>query len=406
MADGAWKVSADDFPTIALERSGDAKAFSFSMSVTGFHFDGVFDPKLAAFASSKANADSFDFKMQTIDRATGQPRAILSHYGAMTASTTGAAAADGGVTIAFHEQIDSARKSMIEPTTVKNDNPPLPPIELTYDIGPLMGEGSVEDLRAAGLGDLWRFLVAHADHVDAEPAAFQSGLKMRILAALPLWDKIATTVTIHDMTLQVIGSKAAMKDVTESVAISGLGAQGSLGFGLKVGDLAIESPLIPAWAAALAPKVMDLDLTLSAAGIDKIARLAIDDFDASATPPLPAETSARMKAMLLSGDPKLTVGRGHFKSPDLDLDLQGGLALTPPKPSGKVQIAADSLDNLLAIFGKAAESNPSLHPAVLGLTLMKGLAKTDANGKLNWEIALGADGAVSVNGMAMPTAGK
>jgi hypothetical protein len=39
---------------------------------------------------------------------------------------------------------------------------------------------------------------------------------------------------------------------------------------------------------------------------------------------------------------------------------------------------------------------------MLALTLMKGLAKTDANGKMTWEIALDADGDVTVNGVAMP----
>jgi hypothetical protein len=144
-------------------------------------------------------------------------------------------------------------------------------------------------------------------------------------------------------------------------------------------------------------------VTLSAAGIDKIVRLAIDEFDSGATPPLSAESGSRMMAMLMSGDPKLTVAHGHLTSPSLDLAFEGALALTPPKPSGKLEIAVDSLDKLLAVVGKAAEGDPGLQQAVLGLTLMKGLAKTDANGKLNWEIALGADGAVSVNGMAMPT---
>jgi hypothetical protein len=70
MADGEWRVSADDFPIIALERGGDDKGPIFSMSAKGFQFDGVFEPRLAAFPSSKADADSLDSKC---GRSTAQP---------------------------------------------------------------------------------------------------------------------------------------------------------------------------------------------------------------------------------------------------------------------------------------------------------------------------------------------
>ena len=251
MADGAWNVSADDFPTIVLARAGDANALSFSMSATGFHFNGVFDPRLAAFLSSKTKADSVDFKLRALDRATGQPKDFMFHYGAATVTTAGVAAGDGGVTIALQEQIDSARKSVSE---LAENGGPADAVAATYDIGPLVGEGSIEGLRAASLGDLWRFLVAHAEHRDPEPGAFQSALKTKIVAALPLWDKIATTVTIQDVAVQTIGAKAAMKNVTESVAMSGLGAQGSLGFGVKIGDLSDRVDAIAALGGAVGAK--------------------------------------------------------------------------------------------------------------------------------------------------------
>jgi hypothetical protein len=401
MADGAWKVSSDDIPAITVEGDDD-KAPSFSTRASGFHFDGLFDPKLVAFRSSKGSADSFDLKMHTFIPMTGETRDFALHQGAMSFSTKGVAVGDGAVTIEVEQTINGARESMETTSTPKDGSPPGPTVSLTYDVEPLLSEGSIEGLRAASFGDLWRLLVAHADQADPAPVDFPTALKARILAALPLWDKIAVTATIHDLSLHTVGATAAMKDFTESFSMSGLGTQGSLGFGVKIGDLSVESPLLPAWARSLAPTAVDLDVTLSAAGIDKIVRLAIDEFDGAATPPLSAEIGARMKAMLMSGDPKLTIAHSRLTSPNLDLAFEGALALTPPKPSGKLEVAADGLDKALAVIGKAAESAPGLQKAMLGLTLMKGLAKTDADGKLTWEVALDADGAVSVNGMAMP----
>ncbi len=400
IADGAWNVSADDFPTIVLDVGPQGSGPSFSLNASGFHFHGVFDPSLAAFRESKASADSVDFKMRAFDRPTDQPREFAFHYGAATVWTAGQAAGESGVTIGVRERIDSGQNRVSEPAA--NDSP-AGSAATNYDIQSLVGEGSIEGLRTATLADLWRFLVAHLEHRGPEQPSFQTALKRRILAALPLWDRISATATIQDATVQTSGAKIAMRNAAESVAMSGLAARGSLGFGVNIGALSVESPLLPAWAGPLTPTVVDFDVMLSAAGIDKIIRVAIDEFDADATPPLPADSRARMGAMLMNGDPKLTIAHGRLTSPDLDLAFQGAFALSPPRPSGKLEISADNLDKTLAVIGKAAESDPALQKTMLGLTLMKGLARTDASGKLNWEIALDAAGAVSVNGAAMPT---
>jgi hypothetical protein len=154
----------------------------------------------------------------------------------------------------------------------------------------------------------------------------------------------------------------------------------------------------------LTPTAFDFDVKVSAAGLDQIVRLAIDDFDIRSKPPLPPASGEKIKALLISGEPKLTISPGHLTTGSLDLSFEGELALTPPKPTGRFKVMADGLDKIIAIVGKAAESDARLQKALLGATFLKGLAVAGPDGKLLWDIELGADGAVSVNGMPMPKA--
>jgi len=402
MADDAWKVAADGFPMldiVAEDGSG-----GFSLTVNGFRFDGVFEPRLFAFLNSTANAQSVDFKIRAPDRATGRSTDVAVHQGAIATETKAVDVGGGAATIAIEQKIEGGHETVRATPKPNAGGPAVPPVEIVYDFGPSSSEGSLEGLRALALRDLWLFLVARADQADLEPAEFQSELKAKVLTALPIWDKLTATLGLRDLTMETTGIKVALKNLSETVAMSGLTARGSLEFGVKVGDLSVNSALLPAWAEPLTPTAFDFDVKVSAAGLDQIVRLAIDDFDIRSKPPLPPASGEKIKALLISGEPKLTISPGHLTTGSLDLSFEGELALTPPKPTGRFKVMADGLDKIIAIVGKAAESDARLQKALLGATFLKGLAVAGPDGKLLWDIELGADGAVSVNGMPMPKA--
>ena len=149
------------------------------------------------------------------------------------------------------------------------------------------------------------------------------------------------------------------------------------------------------------PTAFDLDMKFSVAGLDEAARLAINDFTIGAKPPLPADSVAKIAAILVAGQPKVTIAPGHLTSPSLDLTFQGELALTPPRPTGRLTVAADTLDKVLVILRKVAENNDQRQQAAVAVTFMKGLARQDADGKLVWDIDVKADGTFAVNGLPM-----
>ena len=88
-------------------------------------------------------------------------------------------------------------------------------------------------------------------------------------------------------------------------------------------------------------------------------------------------------------------------SPNYAVSVAGEFAAIGPMPTGKVTIEAEGFDKSFAIVQAAAQGNPQLQQVLMGLGVAEGLAKPGPGDKLTWEIALGADGAVSVNGQKM-----
>jgi hypothetical protein len=185
------------------------------------------------------------------------------------------------------------------------------------------------------------------------------------------------------------------------VAFTGVTPHGEFEVGLGFDGLTIPAGLLPPAFAPLLPTAADTDFKLAIEGLDQVVKTAIADFDAKATPPMSPQNEAKLAGMLMMGKPRLIVPPSHISSPSYTLTVQGELAITMPKPTGKFTVSADGLDKTMEIVQAAAKTNPQLQQAVPILTFIKGLAKPGADGKPSWEIALGPDGAVTVNGQKM-----
>ena len=75
--------------------------------------------------------------------------------------------------------------------------------------------------------------------------------------------------------------------------------------------------------------------------------------------------------------------------------------MTSGAPTAHFNVSADSLDKTIALLEDFAKVQPEAQSALLFVTLLKGLATTDAGGRLVWEIEC-SGGAVTVNGSPLP----
>jgi hypothetical protein len=399
---GDWKCVTDDFPTIDLDIPTDADRFTLSVRVNGFHFEGEFSPKLAVFISSVMRSDSLDMKAHIPGPATGA-RDIEYHLGASVSEGKAVEAGDGAVIATLKQTQDGMKETVV--VTPPGDGG-APSRASVINLGPSVSDGTTEGLRSVALRDLWTFLIATVDSpVAPDPAKLQSDLKPKILAVLPLWNNIGVTLTTSDMSMDMNGVMFDAKTFSETLALSGLVARGSVGARLKADGVRIAGPALPAWMAPLMPTAFDIDAKVADSGIDQIARLVIDEFKPGAKPPVSSETDAKIAAIAKAGDPRLTFGPSWLTAQDIELTFQGELALTTP-PTGKWSIAVDGFDKLLAAFKAGWASDAQTQQALIGAAFVKGLAKQGPGGKLSWDVELGPGGAVSINGLAMPLSHK
>jgi len=134
---------------------------------------------------------------------------------------------------------------------------------------------------------------------------------------------------------------------------------------------------------------------------DKAARIALDDPHFGESGDLSPETSDQITQVLLAGHPKIVLTPGHLKIPALDLAFEGEASVAAGAPTAHFNVSADSLDKTIALLEDFAKVQPEAQSALLGVTLLKGLATTGADGRLVWDIE-SSGGAITVNGSPLP----
>jgi hypothetical protein len=392
LPDGTWKVDCDNFPKLVfgvpMSPKGD---LGVSMSSSGRMFEGIYDPKLAAFLSSTDKLAALDFKLRTPDSD------IAAAVTDMDVSSQARGLPDGSVSGKVQETLHRTRETITEkPSTF--GNPQSTPLTVSYDVGAISYDVSFEAMRAKEFLDLAAFFVAHQGL--QEIIAHQDELKNKALSVFPLFRSLDATAKVEEAALDTPQGRVGAKSIVQTFHQTGLTAQAATEIGVIIDGLSMPSGLIPAWASPLVPTAIDIDVKFQMNDLDKIAHAAVANIDLRPNQSPDLSKLAIIETMVMSSEPKLTLAPGHISAPGLELYYHGDMALLP-RPAGTLTLEAEGLDNALARLQDAAKSNPDLQKAVLGLNVAKGLAKPGAQGRSVWVIAYGADGAVSVNGQKM-----
>jgi hypothetical protein len=389
---GVWRLAAQSFPSIALDAATPEGRLSGTFDLHGFQLDGVYDPAEPDFLRSRLGIDPIVGKLAARNEA--QTTDIDLAEAGLTAELRAKGAASGaGVDVALVQTIKNLAETMVV-KPIAGDNPPA---KVDYSIGGAEGAMSLSGLRAKEIADLWKYVAAHADDPPTPIA-----LKAQFDAALPLWDDLKLSADIHDFGVETPVGLATVKTVAEKFSLSGLTRLATAEFGLAFDDLAFQSAHAPEWSALLTPVSLSLDLQFAGRGVDQAVQFALADPAFGEGGELASETQEKIDAALLAGDPKLTLAPGRLTMPALDLAFEGEAAMTGGAPGGHFIVSADGLDKTLDLLQEIAKSEPDAQTAILGVTFLKGLAKTGPDGRLVWKIDIDPTG-VLVNGEPLPT---
>jgi hypothetical protein len=385
-AGGVWTLSADSFPKIEFDASPAQPNAHYVLKLDGFGLQGRYDPAKEPFLTSKLTIAKLSNELLGDDpSAPGQSE--MTYSGILFDSQARTASA-GGVDFTFTQQIGATSQSA---------TPGAKTGAFGVDVatGGSDGGGAAKGVRAREIGELWRYVVERAE-ANEKP----SKAAPLLTAALPLWDRLEAKGDSADMKAETQMGAAQAKKIGSRIAISGVSDPGRMEFGFDLDGLSLSSPLAPPWVSKLTPAAAHIAFAISDKGVSQAVRAMLADPKFGSGDPSQATQDAATAA-IVGGDPKLTFEANALKTPIVDLAFAGELALASAGPKGHFHVTADSLDKVVALASEIAASDPSAQQGMLVLGLIKGLAKTDSDGRLSWDIDM-ADKQVLINGTLMP----
>jgi hypothetical protein len=388
--DEGWSWSSEAFPRLAFRVATDQGPASGAFEFDGFALEGRFDPGKEPFLTNKIALGALKGDVtQTDDKGPTRVQFVENNLLMEVRAQTND---DDGVDVALAQALGATSQLVTPPGATPDGD-----LNVKLNAEGSAGAGGITGLRAAEIGELWRAVVAGAE--NQKPA---DGLVDLVTAALPLWKDLKTEVRLKEVSVGTPLGSASFAGFGQSLTLTGLTDEGRLEIGFDFDNLKLQSPMAPGWADQLTPLSAKIGMALSDRNIGAAVRMAIQDPKFGASGDLSPDTQAAVNAAIKAGDPKIVLVPGHLKSPLIDLAFEGSAKIDPANVSASLKVSADSLDKAMALAAELGKSDPNLQSAMLGLTLVKGLAKTDADGRLSWDVSVEGD-KVTVNGSPLPT---
>jgi len=386
--DHAWSLHAERLPRITIkdlqgpDRGGVALEFLNAKVVSDY------DDTKPDFLHSVA---SYDKLQLTVDVPNGgaQTGYRLEENGGQFDLEAKASDDGQGVDVTVGRSMQSVNQTM----SVQGGGSGAP-INVHYNTGPVTTTLQIDSLQGRAIGDLWRYVVANISSSEEPPE-----LRDHVKATLPVWTNLRLDGAVQDVAIDFALAQASLKSASEHLALSGFTPKNVAEFAIKLDEVTAQSLMLPAWANDLSPLSIDVGLSAGFDGLDRIASIAIDDprfGDGDLSP----QSQAGIETIWKTGHPTLTLEPSSLKNPIIDLRLEGS-AKIDAKPSGHLHVSVDSLDKTVSLLQEASKEEPDLANIVMGMTYVKGLAKSDAEGRLVWDIDA-SESKLVVNGTPIP----
>ncbi|MBZ9655689.1 hypothetical protein [Phyllobacterium lublinensis] len=399
LADGSWSVTSTAWPGGSVETTTPAGPESVRWSVDDANMTGIFDPRIGAF--SKASFSYGAFKMKSTSPTQDVDASAKSAKGELI----GTAATTGGVDFNNNQSATDFQETMI----IKS--PPPADDTATDGNGAVSQEAMKVVIHGAELGvnadgkgvrnlellDLWAFFVAHTGEKTLK-SADQSELKTKLLAALPLWDKLSGAYHLAGLDVATpLGSFSANK-ISQELNFDGVSKNGEYHYALRTNGLKYPSLPIPEWSLPFLPTDLELAFGTEGVDLDTIARAAISDMDLNREKPFSDEFEANTAAAFMVNPPKVVIDKSLLRTADTELTVEGEISLVAMKPESRTTWEMTGFDAALERLTKASEQEPEIKDYIVFAKLAKDFGTQLPNGRIQWIVDQKADGSVSING--------
>ena len=385
--EGKWRVKRDgDF-----EFSGKmADKFNFKQTMTEFAVDAEFDEQLGTFTSSTGSVKTIDLKEEITDAQSG-PASVDMHVEDVSAESTVSANEAGGFDAKITEETgatvvkESAKISGGEPVAA----------ELTAE------KASAEyNLTGTKFKELMAFINFMGKHSDKDALLKdQAVYKILLQAMLPGFLNMTGTGSLNKIQIVTPVGNVNMDKLSYGLDMNGAVKDGKVKESLGIEGLKIPAGLAPPYASGMVPKNFNMDFTVSGFDPGTALTSVIAAMDLSKEPVIPKEMEAQLLTQLLpTGKVDINLGKSVLSNELYTITVDSTMSAGPAAmPSGKAHVTIKGMDEIMKAV-QAAPPEANLQQGSALIIVAKGLAKTESDGSLSWDVESTADGKVLVNG--------
>ncbi len=403
LADGSWNVTSTAMPGGSIETTTPTGRELVQWSIDNANVSGIFDPKIGTFSKGSFSYGSFKMK------STSPTQDVDASANSAKGEFVGAAAAAGGVDVSNVQSAVDFQETMVIKTPPPADGtstdgsaaaPPSAPAEALKVVirGAELGVNAEgKGVRNLELLDLWAFFIAHSQEMKLKDTE-QAELKTKLLAALPLWDKLSGAYHLADLGVETPLGAFAAKNISQELNFDGISKDGKYQYALRTNGLKYPALPIPEWSVQFLPTDVELAFGTEGLDLDTIAKAAIADMDLNREKPFSDEFEANTATAFMVNPPKLVINKSLVRTADTELTVEGEVSFVAMKPESRTTWEMAGFDAALDRLTKASEQQPEIKDYIVFAKLAKDFGTQLPNGHIQWIVDQKADGSVNING--------
>ncbi|WLR91409.1 hypothetical protein [Shinella zoogloeoides] len=389
MPEGTYRIEAND--SLDIKGSVDIAdgKNSFSYVVDSMKLDGIYDPEILYFTSADWSARRLAFS------STSPKESVTASFGE-TAMRVEAEKKDAGT-------LDISSTGVMKAFAETITGGPSGRVDIGADTVDI--DVSMDGARYKVVQDLVFFVLDNMDK-DKLEAADATRLKDLLRASLPVFDNLTETIKASNVTVGTEKGTFGAETVSYNLAMNGIAHSTRFGFGFGVEKPKPPAGVLPAAYEGALPERATFKAAVADLDLAGAVTYLIEHADFTKPEPLTEEQNKEIGRIILPGG-AMTVEFEDVSavSPIYDVHLAGKMLVYPEdkdRHSADVTITMRSFDKTVAYLQQNAAAVPQFGQAAFGLLMMKGLARDAGDGAQAWDLTVGEDGKVLINGRPLP----
>lgn len=388
LEDGSWNFSQSADLDVKGKFTAGADTTDFSYKIDGFRMDGVYDSEILYPKSAEMTANgifiSSHSPLQSVEARFGTMKSILDSK-RETPDT---------IDIRSNTAMGAFTETVVDPAKVRID---LSADSVTADV-------AMNGIAHKPLHDIIFFVMdkAKADRLAPED---QTRLKAVLRANLPMFDALLESVDVTNLKVATPTGTFGAETLRYTINSNGLRDGAEAGFGIVLDKPSVPPGVVPEALIAALPETVSFGASFENLNLASGIGYFLDNADFNAEKPLTDEQSAAAGRLFLPGG-ALTMRYEDVsaRSSVYDISLSGTTTVYPEEKGRQntdVTIYARDFDKTISYLQQNAQAVPQFGQAAFVLLMVKGFAKTEADGRQMWNLVVDESGKMKINGQEL-----